>query len=158
MQIDRLRLMPAIRFSAPSLRILRIIAFVSPVAFAVVVGLLTDQVLEGAFPRHVAHIAASALVAGGALVFTVWMFGVLASVQERLEEAAALDERQRIAMKLHDDVIQSVYAVQLGLEAVLSQEGDSASPHARQGVDRAIQELDQVVVNVRRHIIEEDLQ
>jgi signal transduction histidine kinase len=155
MLIDRFRLQPSIRFSTPSLKTLRILAFVAPVAFAVAVGLITDQFLESVLPRHIAHIAASVTVALGALFFTVWMFGVIASVQDRLQETIRLEERQRIAMKLHDDLIQCAYAVQLRLEATLSELADSVSPEARQHVDQAIQELDLIVVNVRRHIEEE---
>lgn len=157
MLIDRLRLQPTLRFSAPSLQTLRVLAFVGPVTFAVLVGLLTDQVLEHVFPRHIAHIAASAVVAAGALLFTLWMFGVLSSIQDRLKEMTRLEERQRIALKLHDDVIQYAYGVQLRLEASLNERGDSASPEARRCVDQAIRDLDQIVGNVRQHILEEDL-
>lgn len=155
MLIDRLRFQHSIRFSTPSLKTLRVLAFVAPIAFAVAVGLLTDQVLEHVFPRMMAHVMASVAVAAGALLFTVWMFGVIASVQERLEETIRLEERQRLAMKLHDDLIQCAYAVQLRLEATLSELAESVSPEARLHVDQAIQELELIVLNVRRHIEEE---
>lgn len=144
--------LPAIRFPTPSLKTLRVIAFVGPVAFALTLGLMTDVVLEQLFPRLVAHIAASAIVAIGALAFTLWVFGVLATVHERLERSARLEERQHIAMKLHDDVIQSTYAALLRLETIRDHVG---SEEACAGLDEGIESLNNVVASVRHHILED---
>jgi signal transduction histidine kinase len=149
---------PTIRFRTPGLRTLRIVAFAGPVAFAVAIGFTTDVLLEAALPRFVAHVMASGIVATGAFAFTLWMFGVLATVHERLERTARLEERQRIAMRLHDDVIQSTYGVLLRLEAIRDRVRDSDSNEPCLAIEQGIEELNDMVDTVRRHIIQEDLQ
>src|SRR3972149_533607 len=63
---------------------LRVIAVVAPIAFAVVVGLSTNRVLEGSVGELWAAVLATATVGGGALLFSVFMFGVLERVQREL--------------------------------------------------------------------------
>lgn len=149
------------RFFTPDLGRLRLLGFVGPVAFAVAVGIFTNLVLERIVPGLTAHVIASSIVVVGALVFTLWMFGMLAVLNRHAEEAARAEERRRIALTLHDEVIQSLYAVQLGLEACLrdgaKSSNDGRRNDAHQRIDQAVQELDQVVASVRHHIIEEDL-
>lgn len=77
-----------------NLRVLRLVGVVAPVAFAVGLGFLTDLVLEQKLPEHLAHIIASLIVAGGAIAFTVWMFGLLSRIYGELEEQRER-ERQR---------------------------------------------------------------
>lgn len=151
----RLTLSAIARLLRPDLRRLQVLAFAGPAAFAVAVGLFTNLVLEDALSGLTAHIVASGVAAAGALIFTLWMFGMLASVHRQLQQVARSEERRRISLSLHDDVIQSVYAVQLGLEASLTDVTPAAEAHGL--IDKAIKDLDRVVVDVRRHIIEEDL-
>ncbi len=135
---------------------LRILGFVLPVIFAVVIGVFTNLVLEPWLPGNLAHIAATAIVAVAALVFTAWIFAILGRMQERLQEIARLEERQRIAMRLHDDVIQVVYSVQLILVASLDG-SESPKLELQRAVNQAIDNLDELVIQVRRHILEENL-
>jgi PAS domain S-box-containing protein len=62
-------------------------------------------------------------------------------------------ERDRIAMDLHDGVMQDVYAVALGLELSLSGEGESAYADARI-VERSIGQLHEVIRSIRSFIFD----
>jgi two-component system sensor histidine kinase DevS len=66
-------------------------------------------------------------------------------------DAEAERERQRIAMDLHDGVIQSIYAVGLNLEAAA---GDIATHpgEVATSIDRAIDELNDVIADIRAYI------
>jgi signal transduction histidine kinase len=74
-------------------------------------------------------------------------------LQEQLESLARFEERERIAMDLHDGVIQSVYATALHLEDAgekLSEAPDQAGPV----IDTAIDTLHQVIKDIRSYIFE----
>jgi signal transduction histidine kinase len=73
-----------------------------------------------------------------------------ARLNEEVEREA---ERQRIAMDLHDGVIQDIYGVALSLETML---GDTSSNALRfgQAIERCIEQLHEVLVDIRRYIFE----
>jgi signal transduction histidine kinase len=62
-------------------------------------------------------------------------------------------ERDRIAMDLHDGVMQDVYAVALGLELSLGGEGESSYADARV-VERSIGQLHEVIRSIRSFIFD----
>ncbi len=68
--------------------------------------------------------------------------------QRERQRLALLDERERIAKELHDGVIQSLFAVGMGLQAV----APAADEVTRQRIERAVLELDQVIGDLRRYI------
>ena len=73
-----------------------------------------------------------------------------ARLNEELEREA---ERQRIAMDLHDGVIQDIYGVALSLETMLGEtSGDSKS--FDQTIERNIEQLHEVLIDIRRYIFE----
>jgi signal transduction histidine kinase len=65
---------------------------------------------------------------------------------------AVLRERERIGMDLHDGTIQSIYAVSLGLESAIEDAG--ASPDAVAAMNAAIEQLNDVIRDVRSYIFE----
>jgi PAS domain S-box-containing protein len=70
-----------------------------------------------------------------------------------LLESERQEDRERIGMDLHDGIIQSIYAVSLGLEAAA--EDISTDPQtARSGVNAAIDQLGDVIRDVRSYIFE----
>jgi signal transduction histidine kinase len=72
-------------------------------------------------------------------------------LQKAAQDAAALRERERIALDLHDGVIQQLYGIGLRLESGL--EGLEAQPEAvRADIDGAIEGLNSVIRDVRSHI------
>jgi signal transduction histidine kinase len=72
-------------------------------------------------------------------------------LQEKMRSLAVLQERERIGMDLHDGIIQSIYAVALGLEAT-SEDVTDRPGDARTGIDRAIERLNDVITDVRSYI------
>ena len=70
-----------------------------------------------------------------------------------LRNLAVLEERERISKELHDGVIQSIYSVGLSLQGALS----LIRAHPDRGehrIEEAINELDNVVRDVRNYIFE----
>jgi len=74
-------------------------------------------------------------------------------LQEQLESLARLEERERIAMDLHDGIIQSVYATALHLEDA-GEKVSQAPEEAAQVIDKAIDTLHQVITDIRSYIFE----
>lgn len=72
---------------------------------------------------------------------------------ERLESLARLEERERIAMDLHDSIIQSLYAGELLLEDALAHL-TTAPEVARQRLERAAQGLDRTITEIRNYIFD----
>jgi len=82
---------------------------------------------------------------------------------EQAKVLALLEERERIAMDLHDGVIQSLYAVALGLGAQVrtltrdatgpqSPQGDQDSSELRAGLVQAIGQINQIIPEIRNYI------
>jgi two-component system sensor histidine kinase DevS len=71
--------------------------------------------------------------------------------QRLLAERETQAERQRIAMDLHDGVIQSIYAVGLGLE-MAALDIDENPSQARRRIEQAIDELNQTIQDIRDYI------
>ncbi len=59
-------------------------------------------------------------------------------LREQLESLARLHERERIAMDLHDGVIQTVYAVTLHLEDAADRVSQAPETCARPAISRSI--------------------
>jgi len=73
-----------------------------------------------------------------------------ARLQGRLRQLAVVEDRQRIARDLHDSVIQDLFAVGLGLQALSA----GADETLASGIDSAIDTLDSSVATLRRYIFE----
>ncbi|MDQ3809978.1 MAG: sensor histidine kinase [Chloroflexota bacterium] len=80
---------------------------------------------------------------------------VAEGLAEQSKELARLEERERIAMDLHDGVIQSLYGVVLGLGAEQFQAGlgdaDGGVGKAIDGINRVIQEIRNNIFDLRLH-------
>ena len=72
----------------------------------------------------------------------------LLEAQQR--QLALVVERERIAQGLFEEVVQALFAVGLGLPAATFT--DDAALRAR--VDAAVQDLDEVIVGLRRHVFQ----
>jgi len=76
-----------------------------------------------------------------------------ARLYEEAHEAASLKERERIAMDLHDGVIQYLYGVSLKLDNGIDQL-DSDPAQVREDMDSAIEDINTVIREVRSHIFD----
>ena len=74
-------------------------------------------------------------------------------LREQLESLARLHERERIAMDLHDGVIQTVYAVTLHLEDAADRVSH-AHDDVRPVLDQSIEKLHQVIKDIRSYIFD----
>jgi signal transduction histidine kinase len=69
--------------------------------------------------------------------------------QSDLRRLGLMEERERIAKELHDGIIQSLFAVGMGLQGTALTAG-SAETSAR--IERAVEELDRVIRDLRNYI------
>jgi signal transduction histidine kinase len=68
-------------------------------------------------------------------------------LHDQLQSLARLEERERIAMDLHDGVIQSVYATALHLEDAAETLADSPA-QAKSVIEKSIDSLHQVIKDI----------
>ena len=76
-------------------------------------------------------------------------------LQRERDLSAALEERERISQDLHDGILQSLYAVGLGLEAckpLIRKQHDHVAEQFMATLDQAIGQLNQVMTEVRNFI------
>ncbi|NQE93675.1 GAF domain-containing sensor histidine kinase [Nocardia terpenica] len=73
----------------------------------------------------------------------------LATAQERVRELSVLTDRDRIARDLHDHVIQRLFAIGLSLQGTVPR---SRKPDVRQRISQAVDELQEVVQEIRTSI------
>ena len=69
--------------------------------------------------------------------------------QSELRRLGLMEERERIAKELHDGIIQSLFAVGMGLQAAALRSPD-ADTSAR--LEHAVEELDRVILDLRNYI------
>jgi len=69
--------------------------------------------------------------------------------QRDLHRLAVLEDRERIAKELHDGVIQSLFAVGMGLQATATISHD---PELERRIENAVQEMDRVIRDLRNYI------
>ncbi len=75
-----------------------------------------------------------------------------ARLHRRLQELSLVAERERIAMDLHDGVMQSLYGVRLQLEAAMERLAEDAP--VRRVVDQAIDRLGAVTADIRHYVFD----
>lgn len=69
--------------------------------------------------------------------------------QQEIHRLAVLEDRERIAKELHDGVIQSLFAVGMGLQGTAALSKD---PELEQRIEGAVNELDRVIRDLRNYI------
>ncbi len=77
-----------------------------------------------------------------------------ARLYQQVQRLAVVEERQRIGMDLHDGTIQQLYAIGLMLESVIAMLGEESNASARDRLDRAADQLNQTIDNIRHYIFD----
>jgi signal transduction histidine kinase len=72
-----------------------------------------------------------------------------ARLRDRVRQLETLEDRERIARELHDGTIQSLFTVGLGLQGIAQLAGE---PEVSGRVQRAVEELDRVIRDLRNYI------
>ncbi len=70
-------------------------------------------------------------------------------IQQELRRLEVLEERERIAKELHDGVIQSLFAVGMGLQGAAALAG---SDEAARRIESAVEEIDRAIRDLRNYI------
>jgi signal transduction histidine kinase len=71
------------------------------------------------------------------------------ALKGEVQRLAVLEDRERIAKDLHDGVIQSLFAVGMGLQGTSMAAGD---PQVAERIDGAVEEIDRVIRDLRNYI------
>lgn len=74
----------------------------------------------------------------------------LTRAQEELHRLQLVEERERIAKELHDDVIQSLFAEGMALQAAMSMLDDRAAIETR--LTHSVENIDRVIRDLRNYI------
>ncbi|HET7421860.1 MAG TPA: GAF domain-containing sensor histidine kinase [Candidatus Dormibacteraeota bacterium] len=69
--------------------------------------------------------------------------------QSELRRLGLMDERERIAKELHDGIIQSLFAVGMGLQGTALM---ASEPETARRIENAVEELDRVIRDLRNYI------
>jgi len=125
----------------------------------------TLPAFEAGSPRYMARLTFFAGAAVTLLATALVGVGLRAQNRQRLltEQirdardalVAAEQQRQRLSHDLHDNTVQTLYAIQLGLGHT-SQKLDSEPAHARRELSTVRAELDGVIAGIRRFITAEE--
>ena len=73
-----------------------------------------------------------------------------ARITDELQRLALVEDRERIAKELHDDVIQSLFAEGMALQASLGRLNDPAAMELR--ITQAVENIDRVIRDLRNYI------
>jgi two-component system, NarL family, sensor histidine kinase DevS len=85
----------------------------------------------------------------GIAVENARLYAEARALREEVERLAVLEDRERIAKDLHDGVIQSLFAVGMGLQGTSMASDD---PRVAERVEAAVEEIDRVIRDLRNYI------
>ena len=125
----------------------------------------TLPAFEAGSPRYMARLTFGAGTAMTLLATALVVMGLRARHRQELLTdqireardalAAAEQQRQRLSHDLHDNTVQTLYAIQLGLGHT-SQKLESEPAHAQRELSTVRAELDTVIAEIRRFITAEE--
>jgi signal transduction histidine kinase len=85
----------------------------------------------------------------GIAVENAHLYAEAQALKHEVQRLAVLEDRERIAKDLHDGVIQSLFAVGMGLQGASMASGD---PRVAERIDGAVEEIDRVIRDLRNYI------
>jgi len=85
----------------------------------------------------------------GIAVENARLYAEARALRNEVERLAIIEDRERIAKDLHDGVIQSLFAVGMGLQGTSMASGD---PRVAERIEAAVEEIDRVIRDLRNYI------
>jgi signal transduction histidine kinase len=85
----------------------------------------------------------------GVAIENARLYGEMQRAQRELRRLEVLDDRERIAKELHDGVIQSLFAVGMGLQGTAA---ISRDPDLSRRIETAVDEIDRAIRDLRNYI------
>jgi two-component system, NarL family, sensor histidine kinase DevS len=85
----------------------------------------------------------------GIAVENARLYAEARALKDEVDRLAILQDRERIAKDLHDGVIQSLFAVGMGLQGTSMASDD---PRVAERIDAAVEEIDRVIRDLRNYI------
>ncbi|MBX6351260.1 MAG: sensor histidine kinase [Clostridia bacterium] len=135
------------------LRQLKVLAVVAPILFLVTLEGLRFHLLAPYGPRMQVLVTMIALEMFGIVVFWWIVWRAIEAIERELRRLSVLEERERIAMDLHDGIVQKLYALGLSLEGAA--ELVEAEPgRVRSELDRAVDRLGGIIGDIRHYILD----
>jgi signal transduction histidine kinase len=110
---------------------------------------LTDKKGAAEFDRGDEDALVVLAAQAGIAVENARLYAEARALRDEVERLAVLEDRERIAKDLHDGVIQSLFAVGMGLQGTSMASGD---PRVAERIDAAVEEIDRVIRDLRNYI------
>jgi signal transduction histidine kinase len=85
----------------------------------------------------------------GVAIENARLYAEMQHAQRELRRLEVLEDRERIAKELHDGVIQSLFAVGMGLQGTAAMSGD---PELSRRIEYAVEEVDRAIRDLRNYI------
>jgi signal transduction histidine kinase len=85
----------------------------------------------------------------GVAIENARLYAEMQHAQRELRRLEVLEDRERIAKELHDGVIQSLFAVGMGLQGTAAMSGD---PDLSRRIENAVEEVDRAIRDLRNYI------
>ncbi|MDI3269254.1 MAG: sensor histidine kinase [Bacillota bacterium] len=139
------------------MRRLRTLALVSPIVFLLALEAIQYFFLEPHFSREVSHLFTVISVLLGIVVFTQVIWSAIERAEDQLRQALeterVAEERERIAMDLHDGVTQKIYGVGLTLERATDLIEENPQ-EAQDLIEASIDQLGDIAADIRHYILD----
>jgi signal transduction histidine kinase len=110
---------------------------------------LTDKRLSGQFTREDEEALTVLATQAGVAIENARLWDETQRAARELRRLEVLEERERIAKELHDGVIQSLFAVGMGLQGIL---GLVREESANAQIENAVEEIDRTIRDLRNYI------
>jgi two-component system, NarL family, sensor histidine kinase DevS len=110
---------------------------------------LTDKQDAEAFDTEDERALVVLAAQAGVAVENARLYEEARRLQEEVRRLAVLEDRERIAKELHDGVIQSLFAVGMGLQAAATVSGN---PDIEERLEGAVAEIDRAIRDLRNYI------
>ena len=110
---------------------------------------LTEKQGAGAFDESDEEALVVLAAQAGVAIENARLLTEMHHAQHELRRLEVLEERERIAKELHDGVIQSLFAVGMGLQGTAAMAHD---PELSRRIEHAVEEVDRAIRDLRNYI------